>query len=434
MRSGLLHIILFFTLVLVSCEKEPVDSGQFKGLLKFPEIEGAYVARDVLSYPDGSIVLSCISMLEGTFNTFDDFETPQPALLIKYSSEGKLLWTLQLPDEVKTLWHCTLLANGDILVVGLPANPKDPYFGVARVSSMGELVTSKSIFNQVNIIYMSIGGLPTIDCLELHDGNIAIAVPSPQATNLPTLPRLLVLDAQLNIVFDRFYKPDGIIRQRNSYEMRLTNDNQGNLILNGRDLGATADSIRHFAYVVKLQASTWEPLYHEIFGTPSIESISPAAANSQGQVIQVSTGPAPGDTSFQSLFNFRNQELFYIGNSIKLWVSNGTPSQVLNRTISGFPKYAYVNQLKSCSDGGYILYGTCNINRNQQIASDYQLMIIKLDAALNLQWMRFPETGVAAVSGDITETESGFVVSASYVNAARELKPVIFTINEQGNN
>ena len=36
MKSGLAHIMVIFTLALVACKKEPADSNQFKGILKFP--------------------------------------------------------------------------------------------------------------------------------------------------------------------------------------------------------------------------------------------------------------------------------------------------------------------------------------------------------------------------------------------------------------
>jgi hypothetical protein len=325
MNKGLFHIILL-SILIASCRKETVQDENYQSWLRFPDTDGAYVARDVIALSDGSVLLGCVSMIEGPFGTSDlgssNNRSPKPALLMKFNKGGKLIWKSELPEEIQTLWHHIVLNKGEIFLVGQSSDPSKPEVGVARFNKRGELQALSTILNQQSFFGQISGGTQSVDCMELSSGEIVVALPSSQASNLPTMPRLVVMDSMLNISYDKFFRPDDVIKSRYCYQMRINSDPNGNIILNGWDTGFNNDTLDYFAYVVKLAADTYAPVYHQIFYAPSEVGVSPAAVNNEGGVIWTSTGPEALDTTYGSIFNFRNQEIFHIGNSIKLWVTN----------------------------------------------------------------------------------------------------------------
>jgi hypothetical protein len=80
-----------------------------------------------------------------------------------------------------------------------------------------------------------------------------------------------------------------------------------------------------------------------------------------------------------------------------------------------------------------MLLGTCNINSNQQISSEYQVMLIKLSTNFTLQWMQFPKTNSQSVASDIIETEAGYLVSATHLSFGEQSSPILFKTDKNGN-
>ena len=139
---------------------------------------------------------------------------------------------------------------------------------------------------------------------------------------------------------------------------------------------ATSTNDMAYASTLKLSAGSYDPVYHQLFEGNQPLSTSNCVLSNSDHLVWASSGPTAADILFNSWFNQRNQELFLIGPTITVWKTNGDSASTQKFEFSGFQKNGFVNKVINTSDGGFMLLGTCNINANQQIASEYQIMMI----------------------------------------------------------
>jgi len=178
MKAILLYISLGLLLLLTACEKESIESTiSNKSLLQLMQVDGEYFARDVLEFPDGSLILSAIS------------ENTAPAVLAYYTNYGNILWQIELPETTHSLWHTILLANGNIAVVGFGSVNDADECGIVILSQNGEVLNQTNFFNYS-------GATNAVDCIQLSNGNLAL---------LTNGGRLVIFDTQLNMLFDNSY-------------------------------------------------------------------------------------------------------------------------------------------------------------------------------------------------------------------------------------
>jgi hypothetical protein len=427
MKNNCIYIIAFSLLMTFACKKEVMtDSLSSNSFLKVVQTSKPYFARNVLELKDGSLILSAVAPIDGEFDEENNLSSDYPSLLVKYHASGDLIWQIELPEVTHVLWQIIELSNGNIAAVGFDSQDNSSQVGLVIISPLGEILNQTSYINITNNLPR--GNLNPVSLLELSSGDIAIATVTSNVNNVWYAARLVIFNSQLNKSFDRVYAPDAIVQARSPFQLSIEEDKMGNLLLNGN---ITASS-GFYASTLKLSAVTYDPVYHQLFQGNLPFSTSSCVISNSDQLVWASSGPTAADSLFNSWFNQRNQELFLIGPEITVWKTDGDSTNTEKFEISGYQRNGFVNKVINTSDGGYMLLGTCNINANQQIASEYQIMMIKLSADFSFQWMQFPKTNSQAVSSDIKEIASGYLVSATHLSLGEESLPVMFKTNKNG--
>jgi hypothetical protein len=251
-------------------------------------------------------------------------------------------------------------------------------------------------------------------------------------SNISLVPRLVVLDTELNEVFDRRYTPNTIVLERDLYQIYMQEDASGNLILNGRDKSTASDTLDYFAFMLKLQAGFYEPIDFRLFHTKEKSSPSSLAISNTDDAIWTSSGPSQLGSSFNYWFNLRNQEKFLIGSTIQVWKVNTTSQITETAAITGYLKNGFIQCTKRCESGGYIMVGTCNINTDQQVPSEYRILVVKVADDMSVEWIQTPDLSFPTIGADIVETSDGFLVSATHVSLGETRSPVVFQIDKNG--
>lgn len=429
MKRLVLYGFLFCITSFLSCKEETISpDGDASSFLKVVQMNSSYIARSVIEMADGSVVLISISDLAPSEDNSVYYTTPLPAVITKYDAEGNLLWQNELPEIVQTVWHSILLANGDIAVAGFEKSSISNFMGLVLLNSSGELINQTTLFNPIVTINMNAGILNRLDMIQLQNGNIAVALNLQTSIN-PSNARLVIFNAALVKIFDNTYVPSAQILNGFHSQIYLLEEPSGDLIMHGR---FTRNGTKNFAFDLKVQAGTYALIYQQTFIDTLFSSTSSFALSDAGSIVWASTGARTIDTLFNTWFNYRYQEYYRIAPSIKIWKSNGNPAQTEISTLTGYPKNGYIAKMKRCRDGGYILLGTCNINANQGQPSNYQVMMLKLNGSLQLEWMQFPNTNAPTVASDVIETSSGYLVSATQLSFGETNRPIIFKTTKQG--
>jgi hypothetical protein len=436
MRHLQAHILVFGLTLLFGCaKKSALNDVSSQSLLKVMQVSEPFFARGALELKDGSLILGAVAPIAGDFDEFNNISSLAPSLLVKYTAEGKLLWQTVLPEVVHVLWETMELRNGNIAVVGFNSDDNSKQIGLAFISPDGELLSQHSYFNITSSYPLR--ELNPIACLELSSGNIALATSTSNVSNAYIAIRLVVFDKALNEVFDRVYAHDTIVQNRPPGQVSIVEDATGNIILHGLDYrfetNVITDTTNIYAFALKLSSVNYDPIYYQSFENAQAFSPSNCVLSNSGKLVWASCGPLPEDSAYNSWFNQRNQELYLTGPEITLWQTDGNTNNTKKYRFSGFPKRGFINKLIKTSDGGYLLLGTCNINPNQELSSEYKVMMIKLSANISLEWMKFPNTNSQSVANDIVETTSGYIISATHLSLRQQNRPILFKTDKNGN-
>jgi hypothetical protein len=431
MKNNALYMIVLTFILHSACKKEVLnDNLSSSSLLKVMQATKPYFARSVLELKDGSVILGAVAPIDGEFDERNNLSSDYPSQLIKYNSNGDLIWQLELPEITHVLWQVIELSTGNIAAVGFDSQDNSKQVGLVIISPLGKILNQTSYINLTN--YAPLENLNPVYVLELGSGDIAIATVTTNVNSAIFATRLVIFSPLLNKSFDRVYAPDPIVKARYHKQVSIEEDNSGNVLLHGNIGSNTNDSIGSYASTLKLSAGSYDPVYHQLFEGNQPFSTSNGVLSSADQLVWASCGPAAADSLFNSRFNQRNQELFLIGPKITVWKTDGDSSNTQKLEVSGFQRNGFVNKVIHTSDGGFMLLGTCNINANQQISSEYQIMMIKLSEDFKLQWMQFPKTNSQSVASDIVETASGYLVSATHLSLGEESRPIVFKTNKNG--
>lgn len=430
--KSLLNIPLVVALLFIAwgCEKE-VTEVESTNFVKIVNDSISYASRNAIELADGSVVIACV----GVENPQDqDNYGNADGLLLKYAQDGSLIWKKTLPESVYELWQCLALSNGNILILGYEKDLSPERVGALMYSPEGNLITEFSFVNQTRstgLSYSSVYGI------ELRNGNIALVMPSILTINGATFPRLVVLSGSLNVLFDRVYSADNLLTDNAMRQLSLVESADQSLTILGKSFPWNAEENLHFAFSLGLEAATYEPYYFEEFAA-EIESekarfTSNIAEYTDQIYIWCTSGGNSAKDSDNKIFNFRDLDEYYVGPEIEIWQSGpNTPAQSI-LSITAFPKNAYISAIKPSSDGGFVLVGTCNINNNQQVASNYRVIMVKLNASLQVEWIQTPDFGTPTVGTSIKEINTGYLGSATHLSFDNIKKPLLFKINKNGN-
>ena len=431
MKAKGYHIILISLLGLVACKKERLTSSQQEAsFLKVMNLNDNYGARDVIELPDGSVLFTGVALFDNQ-SLFFTPSTQQPSIMAKYTANGILQWQIELPEAVQLMWHCILLTNGNIVVVGFNSEVDSEKAGIVIINQEGEVIKQTSFINELGLAGPALGSYNCVDVVELPNGNLALALVASFQTS-SNYARLVIYDQFLGKVFDNRYDPDSIVAVRSLGQVSIQVDAAGDILIHGRDAQPGTNAEQYFAQTLKINGGSYTAAYQQLFSNPTTATPSTFAQTNQGSIVWAAANASVEDTLFTKWFNMRNQDVYSVGSIISVWKTDGIEANTVKATFSGYPKYGYAAKVIKCSQGGYMLYGTCNINSNQLVPSEYQLMLVKISESLQVESMQFPKTSNPSVSGDIKETATGYLLSATHLSMGEQSRPILFKTDKNG--
>lgn len=431
MRILNLHIGLLLLLFLCNCSKGN-DESTSESFFKVVETNGDYFARNLLEFNDGSILIGAVASIGNEFDEGNNPTSEQPSILVKYDANGDVIWRRETPEVVHTLWSTVKLKNGNIALAGFNSDDNSKQVGIVILNQDAEIISQSSYFNVTEKSPLFLEN--PVTCLELSNGNLALVTTTSNSFPYQVAMRLVVMDADLNLVLDKIHIPDSIIPYRAPSQITLAEDQMGNLMMNGRDFRfLPSDSLYNFGISIKLQAGSFQPLFFKSISSEINQSPSRFALSQSGDMVWTSTYFENSNFDFGSWFNFRNQEKFKIGPKTRVWITDGVQGNSQEKLVfDSYPKNGFFNKTISTSDGGYMLIGTCNINSNQDFASDYKTMMVKLNSSLQMEWIRYPNNNSNTIAQDIIETATGYIISATHLSLGEENRPLIFKTDKNG--
>jgi hypothetical protein len=423
MRAQITYISLILLFGLLSCRKEEVniDNDYFIKVLDTPV---SYYGQNAFQTIQGNIVLCSYSAEDLTSG---DQYGIHPPIVAGYSSEGELEWTTEMPQIIHDLRKGIALDNGDLLFTGMDSTISSQQIGIVVTDSQGNIKTQHSFFNQT-FDYSSLNSNTTIDCIQLNNGNIAMIVPQKASVDFTAAHRLLVFDSQLNVQLDRTYSDEEMIPNARHHQMSISESWNGELCVVGKIAWPIVSPEAKRAYVLKLEASNYDPISYVQFASSAFYTPSTHAQTVDQKAVWASSSNANVDASF----NLRNQNDYYYGREITIWSSEGDSASTDTRGFTDFPKNAYIQSTRSTSDGGFILVGTCDINSNPTLASAYKILVIKVDQNLNKEWQEILNLSSPSLGFDGVETSAGYLICGAHLAIDDMTHPMIIQTNKNG--
>ncbi len=430
-------IICVLALFALGCSKDTGSNPNFSSI-KVLNTDADYLARSILTLSDGATIMGCVAQEDEM--SLSNYGT-HPALLTKYDSRGEFDWAIELPKEVYVFWKCILLSNGNILVVGFGDERDSETVGAVILNSEGTVLYVQSIFNQLSLA-VSNDAKNTVDAFQLEDGRILLALPHLVSQASASIPRVFVLDTQLAVLADIKYDnlEEDLFRGMRQFSVEQAIN--GDIFISGNII-VTVGSVNPFLGLLKLNSSldivssrvftsASTPFPGSIVFPSRTETASNIALDPTGTPVFVSSLRNPSDSVYEPIFNLRDQEFFMRAPQLGLWHATSKDVETPINQISGFPANAIIQKIISTIDGGFIMVGTCGINTNQAIPSQYRMLVFKTDPSLNVQWMVYPQMQYATLGADIIETANGYLVAATQHSLGEINKPFFIRLNQSG--
>ena len=432
--------ICLFVLCALGCSKESSDEMRSTSI-KVLDTETDYLARSIVNLPDGSVIMGSVALEDENGGAAYG---SKPSIIAKYNPQGNLEWVIDLPQEVYVLWKCIALDNGNILALGFGDSPNSKNIGAAIISAEGEVLFIESVFNDVPFGLGSGRIENSVDAIQTELGNILLVMPHQIGSGFLTIPRIIVLDMELSILQDIDYVNLEGLEENSLNQLSIAQATDGKVFISGR-IYSSANPLRNpFIGVINLNSSL-DVVYSRLFSAASTpldggslfqiirtEIASNIALNASGSPVFVASLRNPGDSLFEPVFNLRDQDIFMRAPQLGLWQITSPAVEDPVKQISGFPANAIIQKIKSTSDGGFIMVGTCGINTNQAISSQYRMLVVKTDGALNVQWMYHPQMQFATLGADVIESAGGYIVTATQYSLGEINKPFFLRLTQSG--
>lgn len=418
------YIALFamagFTL---SCS-DPLEAPTDNVFVKTFDLGESAVTANAFQLDDGSVILM------GWFLLTAD--------ILRIDPGGGIVWREVLPNSIDHTRSVIPLSNGNIFVSGFGLESGINYnhkeFSLMVYSPEGAVLRS-AIFANNGSNMPSFDRTLNLYAKELSTGDVAVAMLHVASNSQIERVRLMCFDKDLNPTFDRIYLPDGIVPNLPVRQLSLDEDREGNLLIQGgifQNLPVEG-LVQPFAFVMKLDRENYDPVYFETYGDDWLTIPSTVAASTDGAAVWAYAGPSETNTSTAERFFHVPHFNHSLGTEITVLKTAGPEVEPQKVSIKGFPGFATAQHLRACSDGGYLLSGTCNFQRNTLISTDYRILVIKLDKDLRQEWMHIPNTYTGAFLNDASEIPGGFLVSATIHGPDGNGRSLIYKLDRNGN-
>jgi hypothetical protein len=189
---------------------------------------------------------------------------------------------------------------------------------------------------------------------------------------------MMKIDADANVLWTKIY---GGSNRDDTYDIKSTDDG-GFMIAGTTKTFGQGDGD---AYIAKLDSSG-ALIWNKVYGTGNFEGFNHIRKTDDGGFVFIGLS-----------LNWSSQN-----GDILLMKTDSAGNELWTRTFGG-PGIEQVSSITDTDDGGYHLVG----QTNSYGAGDYDIYLLKLDSAFNLEWTKtFGGTGIEE-GGDITATSDG---------------------------
>lgn len=429
MKRFTIALLLFFTVW--GCSKDDIEVSE--SLIKVVPNTRNYMARRVIDHSNGQTYVFSIGAEDvsqsGPYGGF-------PSMISTYTSERGFISSNPLPNSVYELWDAMELDDGRLLIIGRDDTRLSNQTGLVILSPEGNLEHQYSFENTstVNSLLNSAITGNGMDCIQLEDGSIVLGCFLMLSQFESRRLRLLKFDTSLNLIED--------VNHFISYEGEELNISELSLEANAKGFSALCYS----PLTLTSQGDT-----ADVFVSNSVQLNLDLQIESQGHVLSEEFGIARGhaqaddhemvwtftpkipiDPEITPTLNLRNQERYSYGPRTFVYKSNISGDLIDETLLSDFPKNGVIHSMQKCSDGGYVLVGTVNLNQDLSVPSFQSLYVAKLSSALDILWTEHFNFNQPTYGAHIVESNSGFSICATTYTNQNLSQVILIKMNNQG--
>jgi len=422
MKKIILPALLF--LGLIACQKDTIENKS--GFVSVVESDLEYTSRSCLQLSDGNYLICGSNVLWPAGSSL--FGSTY-SLMAKYSRTGDLIWQKNLPITLCDLWKGVALPGGGFVLAGLDNMPENTNVSIAKYNNDGGLVTSNVVPNTTSTSGTSRN---EVDIIRLKNGNYAMVLIGIQPGVIGNSPRLLIFDQELNILFDKVF-PSMFLFSKNYKGQRLAEGNNGKIYICGRTQEFNAWSWTFLMGVDEATLTT--DFFTERMGGDTTSYPGPFIVNDAGHVLIATAEQWNAGIYFSisNYFYYHLDELFSVGKTVSVTETDGDGNFIARHNYSGFKGYATLTGITQTNDGGYLLVGTCDLKTDAIIYSQFQILMIKLNAQFEQEWMKQLNTTYPAVAVDVKKTnDGGFLIGAYQRSFNKNYKMMLIKTGANG--
>jgi len=391
---------------LIACQKDTIEKNS-SGFVSVVDTDLDYTSRGCLQLTDGNYIIYGSNVLFPSGNTA--FGTTYSAMA-KFSPSGDLIWQKNLPITLFDLWKGIALPGGGFVLAGLDNMPENTNITIAKFSNNGGLVKSTQLLNSTGSVSTSRN---EVDIIRLKNGNYAMVLIGTEPGVLGNSPRLLIFDQELNILTDKIF-PSMFLFSKNYKGQRLAEGNDGKIYICGRTQEFNAWS---WTFLMGVNGSTLDmDFFNERMGGDTNSYPGPFVVSDAGHVIITTSEQWNAGIYFNAsnYFYFHSDEYFSVGKTVSVLETDADGNFIARHKYSGFTGYASLTNITRTSDGGYLLIGTCDLKTDVIVYSQFQILMIKINAQFQQEWMKQINTTYPAVAVDVKNTNDGGLLIGAY--------------------
>ncbi len=408
----------------IACQKDAIENNS--GFVSVVESDLDYTSRNCLQLSDGNYIICGSSVLFPAGNV--SFGQSY-SIMAKFSRSGDLMWQKTLPITLCDLWKGISLPGGGFVLAGLDNMPENTNITIAEYNNNGGLVKSNQVINTTST---GVTSRNEVDIIQLKNGNYAMVLIGIQQGVLGNSPRLLILDRELNVISDKIF-PSMFLFSKNFKGQRLAEGNNGRLYICGRTQEFNAWS---WTFLMGVDGSTLDmDFFTERMGADTNSYPGPFVVNNAGHVIIPTAEQWNAGIYFNAsnYFYYHLDEYFSVGKTVSVLETDADGNFIARHKYSGFTGYASLTGITQTNDGGYLLIGTCDLKSNAVIYSQFQILMIKINAQFQQEWMKQINTTYPAVAVDVEKTDDGgFLIGAYEKSFNKNYKMMLIKTDANG--
>lgn len=395
---NLRHLFTFSSLfiLVLACQKRKIEQGSYP-LVSIVAADSNTYCMNSIQLSDGEMVLFGTS-LRAFSSQYYYFHTS------KLKTNGDLCWTKSITA-----------------IKGVPVN--SGRFIVSDAYNIGLYDQDGNLVQQKKLPTTNLHNLK-LDMINLSNNRLAIAREVYSEQGNATVD-LSIFDEELNLVKDSMLFSSGFNWNcRAIHDFKLL-EGQGNALF----IIGTKDTLAGCPFLMKVSTNTLSIDAYRVYTEYGKAKPDFIAMNQQGAPLIGFTRGYNQYTMYYGLKTFRSDT------SIVVLQTDLSGNPIQTYVYSGYPKLGFISRMIQTSDGGFLMAGTCNQETDFSIKSFTKVLLLKVDANMQQQWMRminttFPSWGIDVCRDRLS---GNYLVSGFQQSFDNIFKMMLLRTDQNGN-